>query len=118
MANSGSSFNLQALFVDEEELAQRIKKAGESGKNKDEAKRVRDLVTQGIDKLYGQKDAVVLATRDLAKLKLQARRKLMEEGGRNENDHIELNVDMAKEWPQNHQQQILIQAMRRQQAID
>ena len=42
----------------------------------------------------------------------------MEEGGRNENDHIELNVDMAKEWPQSHQQQILIQAMRRQQAID
>jgi hypothetical protein len=37
----------------------------------------------------------------------------MEEGGRNENDHIELNVDMAKEWPQSHQQQILIQAMRR-----
>jgi hypothetical protein len=36
---------LQALFVEEEELAQRIKKAGEQGTNKDEAKKVRDLVT-------------------------------------------------------------------------
>jgi hypothetical protein len=44
-SNNGSSFNLQALFVEEEELAQRIKKAGEQGKSKDEAKKVRDLVT-------------------------------------------------------------------------
>ena len=42
----------------------------------------------------------------------------MEEGAHSENDHIEMNVDMAKEWPQNHQQQIMIQAMRRQQTID
>jgi hypothetical protein len=47
---------------------------------------------------------VYLATKELAKLKMNARKKIMEEGGRNENDHIELNVDMAREWPQNHQQ--------------
>ena len=39
--------------------------------------------------------------------------KVMLEGGRNENDFIEYNVDLAKEWPQNHQNQVLIQAMRR-----
>ena len=58
------------------------------------------------------------ATKELAKLKSKARKKNLEEGNRNENDHIEFNVDMAKEWPSNHQQQIIIQAMRRQQAIE
>ena len=39
------------------------------------------------------------AAKELAKLKKEARIKVMLEGGRNENDFIEQNADMAKEWP-------------------